>query len=70
MRRLATGMVFTLLLLRLTPASAQLDEAECSTSWPGLPFPEELFLELAQNVAAAIAQYGRRETFPIYSLEF
>ena len=49
MRRLATGMVFTLLLLRLTPASAQLVEAECATSWPGLPFPEELFLELAQS---------------------
>ena len=55
MRRLATGMVFTLLLLRLTPASAQLVEAECATSWPGLPFPEELFLELAQSKGLDVA---------------
>ena len=49
MKYSATVMVFALLILRSTPASAQLVEAECATEWPGLPFPEEMFLDLAQS---------------------
>jgi hypothetical protein len=48
MKRRAS-IILALLLLRLTPASAQLVEAECATAWPGFPFPEGIFLENAQR---------------------
>jgi len=55
MKRPATVMEFALLLLWLTPASAQLVEAECATSWPGFPFPEGMFLADAQSNGLDIA---------------
>jgi len=55
MKRPATVIVFALLLLWLTPANAQLVEAECATYWPGLPFPEAMFLEHAQSKGLDLA---------------
>src|SRR5688572_1765121 len=55
MKRPAVVMVFGLLLLRLTPASAQLVEAECATSWPFFPFPEAMFLDYAHDKGFDIA---------------
>lgn len=55
MQRPATVMVFALLLLRMTPASAQLVEAECATSWPAFPFPEGMSLDIAQRQGVDVA---------------
>jgi hypothetical protein len=50
-----TITVFAIVLLRLSPASAQLVEAECGASWPGFPFPESIYLERAQSIGLDVA---------------
>jgi hypothetical protein len=55
--------ILALLLLKLTPVSAQLVEAECATAWPGFPFPEGIFLETAQRngLDPALLQFAARD---------
>lgn len=75
MKRRAAVSLLALLLLKLTPANAQLIPAQCATSWPGFPFPEGLFLDKAQNhgLESALLQYAVRDslragqppTFPV-----
>ena len=62
MKRPASTML-ALLLLKLTPVSAQLVESECATAWPGFPFPEGIFLETAQRTGLdpALLQFATRD---------
>jgi hypothetical protein len=55
--------ILALLLLKLTPVSAQLVEAECATAWPGFPFPEGIFLEDAQRTGLdpALLRFAARD---------
>jgi hypothetical protein len=59
----ATVIVFALLQQLPAPATAQLAEAECATSWPGFPFPEGIFLESAQRTGLdpALLQFATRD---------
>ncbi len=63
MRRPAIVWVFALLVLHPGPVSSQFLEAECSSSWPGFPFAEGIFLERGQRsgLDTALREFAARD---------